>query len=226
MAGPIWARWALALIYAGLAANCVAGLFVRRWAGSRWAGTRWAGPEPTADRQRVEGAHGLMAAGMAAMFAPVGTPIPAICWVVALGAQSAWLGLRLLRPAGVRADGAAPAHGRAHLVTHVLAGAVMAWVFAVMPAGPAAAGMSHLGHLGGSGSVFVIGVWVAAGVFLAQAVRCGFRMAVPHDHLAPESPSGHSAIGAVHSVPAVAGAELPMRVAMGLGMFYMLITML
>ena len=220
VAGPLWVRWILAMAYAGLAAYCLARLHPRRRAHRDPAANR----DPTVGRAYAEGSHGLMATGMAAMFAPVATPVPPVCWAVVFAAHTGWLGLRLARTAVVTAGGGGWRDGRAHLVPHLLAGAVMAAVFAAMPSGWSAAGASHLGHLGhlgAAGPLFALVVWAAAGGFLVQAVRCGVRMALPDDGQVPEprtEPARHPARG-------VADAELPLRLAMGPGMSYMLITM-
>lgn len=211
MAGPLWVRWLLALVYAGLAAYCLARLLSR--------GTH----RDAAHRACVRGSHGLMASGMAAMFAPVVMPVPAVWWAVVFAAHTGWLGVRLARTA-VTTGGGGWRDGRAHLVPHLLAGGVMAAAFAAMPSGSSTAEASHLGHLGhvgAAGPLFALVVWAAAGGFLAQAVRCGVRMALIGDQAAEPQLAGPT----VHPARPSADAELPLRLAMALGMSVMLITM-
>ena len=213
MAGPLWVRWLLALAYLGLAAYCLARLLPR--------GTH---RDAVAHRACNDGSHGLMAGGMAAMFAPVVTPIPAVCWAVVFAAHTGWLGVRLVRTAVTTGGGGGWRDGRAHLVPHLLAGGVMTAAFAAMPSGSSAAEVSHLGHLGhlgAAGPLFALVVWAAAGGWLAQAVRCGVRMALIGDQVPEPQPAGPT----VHPARRGTEAELPLRVAMGLGMSFMLITM-
>jgi hypothetical protein len=220
MAGPIWARWVFALVFAGMAVYCVTRLLVAR---------RLSIAAHTADERAADSAHLLMAAGMIVMFLPVPTPIPPLWWAAGFGLHSAWLAGRTVRPARAAPSLIGMLWGRAHLITHVLAGAVMTYMFAALPAdGLSGAGLSHAGHLAGSSSVFAVAGWLAAAYFLVHATRCGVRVAMPEPSRAPTRSGGHEARESPGGVLALALAhtDTPLRLVKGLGMSYMLLTML
>jgi hypothetical protein len=220
MAGPIWARWVFALLFAGVGVCCVARLLAAR----RVPGATAGGDDPS-----MKVAELLMAVGMTAMFLPVATPIPPRWWAAVFAADTAWLGFRILRPprdAGAFTVGRGGLlRGRSHVVTHVLAGLTMACMFAALPAdGLSGSGLSHIGHLSASSAVFAVVGWLAAAYFLGHAVWCGIRVAVS----APEHSPGALGGAAPRGVVTLVGAQMsrPLGLIMDIGMSYMLMTML
>jgi hypothetical protein len=217
MAGPVWARWVFALLFAGVGVFCAVRLLADR--GAPRAVRR---PE----RHTTDAAHLLMAAGMTVMFIPVATPVPPMWWAVVFAVDSAWLGLRLL---GLSRDGAGsaagPPHGRAHLLSHLSVAVAMAYMFAVMPAdGLAGSGLSHTGHLSASNAGFAVLGWLAVAYFLGHAVCCGIRVAVPGSQ--PGTAARDRAASGGAAGLAMAHGNLTLGLVMGLGMSYMLMTML
>jgi hypothetical protein len=110
----------------------------------------------------------------------------------------------------------------------VVAGVVMAGMFATLPAdGLSGSGESHAGHLAASSSVFAVAGWLALAYFLGQAAVCGVGVAVPRHEPEPACPRRRdSALAACVGVLTAARVDLPVRLFMGLGMSYMLLTML
>jgi hypothetical protein len=206
MAGPLWARWLFALLFAAIGIYCMVRLLLVR---------RTSPAGRTADDTAADFAHLLMSSGMIVMFAPIPipTPLPPGLWSVGFGAHSAWLlGSRVLWPFRTEAAGLAGLRGKPHLITHVVAGAVMAYAFAIMPADMlATSGQSHLAHQSESSVVFPVVGWLATAYFFGHAMRCGIHVAVPEP---------------MRRRVGVHGPEASMRMVMGLGMSYMLLTML
>jgi hypothetical protein len=203
MTGPLWARWLFVLLFAATGIYCMVRLLlVRRM--------QFAGRTP--DNASADFAHLLMSAGMIVMFAPMPTPIPPGVWSVGFGAHSAWLlGSRLVWPFRNEVARLGRMRDKAHLITHVAAGAVMAYAFAIMPADMwATSDQSHLAHYAES-RVFPVVGWLATAYFFGHAMRCGIHVAVPEP---------------MRRRVGVHGPEASMRMVMGLGMSYMLLTML
>lgn len=204
MTGPLWARWLFVLLFAATGIYCMVRLLlVRRM--------QFAGRTP--DNASADFAHLLMSAGMIVMFAPMPTPIPPGVWSVGFGAHSAWLlGSRLVWPFRNEVARLGRMRDKAHLITHVAAGAVMAYAFAIMPADMwATSDQSHLAHQSEPSVVFPVVGWLATAYFFGHAMRCGIHVAVPEP---------------MRRRVGVHGPEASMRMVMGLGMSYMLLTML
>ena len=215
MAGPLWARWVFAVLFAATGVFCLAGMLVA-----------WRAPSATkmSDGAASDTAHLLMALGMFVMFVPLATPIPPAYWAGVIGAHSVWLGFRLFRTFRNEARDGRSRLGKAHLGTHIVAGAVMAYFFTTLPAdGLSGSDQAHLGHVVESNVVFTTVGWLAAMYFVGHAMRCGIRIVVPVPVRA--RPRGHEPIGGVSTCPAVQ-TDLSLRLVMALGMSYMLLTML
>ncbi|HEX4246625.1 MAG TPA: DUF5134 domain-containing protein [Pseudonocardia sp.] len=219
MAGPDWARWVFALVFAAIGVHCAVRLGAHR--ASRTA--------LSSGERTVAAAHLVMAAGMTVMFVPVATPVPPVWWAWGFGVHTAWLGVHIVRSAPPHTAGGGVLAGRGHLLSHVLAAAVMTFLFAAMPADAlSGAGISHAGHLAATSAVFAVVGWLAAAYFLVDMVHAGVRVAA--------APPGQHALGPAPGAPTArpggvlglltARADLPLRVVMGLGMSYMLLTML
>ena len=213
MAGPLWARWVFAMLFAGTGLIGSARLLVAWRARST---TRISAGAAT------DSAHVLMALGMFVMFVPLPTPIPPAYWAGAIGAHSVWLGSRMLRTSGVQEPDVGSLLGKADLGTHVVAGAVMAYLFATLPAdGLAGSDQSHLGHVVESSVVITIVGWLTAMYFLGHAMRCGIRIVVP----VPVRARPRGQTGGISICP-TAQTDLSLGLVMALGMSYMLLTML
>jgi Domain of unknown function (DUF5134) len=225
MAGPNWARWVFALLFAAIAVHCALRLLLAHRSPS---GTALSPIERT-----VVVAHLAMAAGMTVMFAPVATPVAPSWWAWGFGAHTAWLATRVPGPARDRTRHGGGLSGRAHLLTHVLAAGVMTYLFAAMPAdGLSGTGISHAGHLAAASTVFAVFGWLAATYFLTDTVWSGIRIAThaprpPHSGAGAPAPLGRrSGVLARAVAAATGGVDGPLRLVMGLGMSYMLLTML
>ncbi|MHA6785068.1 DUF5134 domain-containing protein [Pseudonocardia saturnea] len=115
--------------------------------------------------------HAAMGVGMAAMFSPLGDPVPAPVWVVVFGLCGAWFGSVALRtPSG-------PVHADA--AHHVVgSGAMLFMLLGAHGAGVAGTGAAHAGHVGhgggpdgGLGLASLVSI-VLAGYFAWHVLRC------------------------------------------------------
>lgn len=103
----------------------------------------------------AEGSHAAMGLGMAAMFAPVGDPVPGPVWVAVFALGAAWFaGAALRAPAG-------PA--RSDAVHHVVGGGAMVF-------------MLLAGHGQAPGPASSVAAVVLAGYFGWHVMRCGDRL--------------------------------------------------
>jgi hypothetical protein len=139
-----------------------------------------------------EASHAVMGLGMAAMFSPVGDPVPAPVWVAAFGVSAAWFAAAVLRsgPAGDDAG------------HHVVCGVAMLFMLA--------AGMS--GRPGGHEHEHAAAGWVSlvaivlAGYFAWHVMRCGDRFLAARAHTpAPALVGAPAAEPAVDPGPAACG---------------------
>lgn len=115
--------------------------------------------------------HAAMGVGMAAMFSPLGDPMPAAVWVAVFGLCGAWFGSTALRvPSG-------PVHADA--VPHVIgSGAMLFMLLGAHGGGVAGTGAAHAGHVGhgggpdgGPGLASLVAI-VLAGYFAWHVLRC------------------------------------------------------
>jgi hypothetical protein len=198
MSGPLWVRWTFAALFGILALHCA-----RRLVPTAGPHVVWGAPCRAPDRA-ADVSHMTMSAGMVVMFLPVATPLAPSWWAVLFGGQSVWWVFRAIGSRGLDT-------GRG---SHLVASVVMAGMFAALPAAGLSGTAEHAGHLSASSPLLAIAGWVATAYFLGQALVCGLRVATPHPGApAPRTP--------------VAGADtVPVRLLMGLGMSYMLLTML
>ncbi|MFR9806712.1 DUF5134 domain-containing protein [Pseudonocardia sp. RS010] len=134
-----------------------------------------------------EAAHAVMGFGMAAMFSPLGDPVPPALWFAAFGASAAWFGALALRT-GLRADDAGH---------HVVCGVTMLFMLSLGTA-------DATGHTGHHGTAAGTGPWVSVvaivlvGYFAWHVLRCGDRLSAAR--ITPAEP-------AAEPVPAGAAAE-------------------
>jgi Domain of unknown function (DUF5134) len=146
-----------------------------------------------------EASHAAMGLGMAAMFSPVGAPVPTAVWVGVFLISRSWFAAVALR--------SAPGPDRAQAIHHVVGSAAMLFMLVGNHAGFGEPGAEHAGHIGHGGGpegdlgLPSVAAIVLAGYFAWRAVTCGGgREAVPTSGVsAPATGSG--------SVPAPAVAR-------------------
>ncbi|SDF72955.1 DUF5134 domain-containing protein [Pseudonocardia oroxyli] len=163
-----------------------------------------------------EASHAAMGFGMAAMFSPLGDPLPAAAWIAVFGLSAAWFAASVLRT-GLETDDAGH---------HVVCGIAMLFMLGIGLQTEASGAGGHAHHGGATGpgawaSVVAIGL---AGYFAWHVMRCGDRFAAAHrsrtavlataggpaeqePHSAHPAHSVHSAGCAAHA-PAIEGTRL------------------
>ncbi|GAB3571926.1 hypothetical protein GCM10027445_28060 [Amycolatopsis endophytica] len=191
-ASPAWLGWSLAALFVVLA---VYSLWLALTSGTRCA------DGVTGDRSSGL-AHAVMSVGMAVMFAPWGSAVPALVWNTVFVAMAAWFAAALFR--------AAPGEPRwRSAATHHVLGAVAMLAMVSAMSGAPAAGGDHAGHAGHS---------AASGGFLLPVLLTGLVVYFAADF-------GLSGWRAVRGGPGgrASGAA---RAVMGAGMAAMLVPML
>lgn len=93
--GPLWVQWIFFAACMTVASYYAAAVVTRL--GGNWH----SGAHPASLGYPLS--HLAMALGMAAMFAPIGNPLPRLVWLVIFGAAAAWFATQTLRTA-VRTD--------------------------------------------------------------------------------------------------------------------------
>lgn len=228
VAGPTWLHWVLTAVFALLAGYRLAHVILAR----RAAGKHYIG-------RSVDLTHLLVAAGMAAMFSPLGNPVPAGVWVAVFALQGVWFVALLLHAHG-GLGGRAGQHqpGASQYLHHLIENSVMAYAFAAMSIGDAPAkstagntmpGMDMSGGQmppsvpAGAGMSWL--PWLLTTYFLLHALWSGFRV-VTATRAAAGAPLGSpAALTGTHLLlgPRLLGS---CEVVMGLGMSYMFVSML
>ncbi|HXT46334.1 MAG TPA: DUF5134 domain-containing protein [Pseudonocardiaceae bacterium] len=232
MGGAEWVRWAFAAMFAALTVYYVIRLFVSDPGTSTGQGG--------CDRG-VDVSRGVMSLGMVVMLVPWIDPLPRLCWQLLFGLAAGYIAVRLIRrtlPATVLSP-AGPMAG--HHELHLLVGGVaMVYMFAVMPAGPdlrlpqdpgAGVPQDMADHMdmvqaGFSGLGLSLLTWTFVGYFVVFVVRLAARLAVPVNTLAGMAAGAALPGGGPRGVvvsPHLLGST---EVVMGIGMSYMLLTML
>lgn len=155
--------------------------------------------------------HAAMGVGMAAMFSPLGDPVPAPVWIAVFVLCGAWFAASALRsPAG---------RCRADAVHHVVgSGAMLFMLLGAHGAGVAGTGAVHAGHVGhgggpdgGLGLASLAGI-VLAGYFTWHVLRCGDRLRT--DRPAPQEGSVTVRTDVLRDARVVALAHVVMAAAM------------
>lgn len=115
-----------------------------------------------------EAAHAVMGFGMAAMFSPVGDPVPPAVWIAAFGLSAAWFAAVALRT-GPSSDDAGH---------HVVCGVAMLFMLSLGLGERAASGGAHAHHVAAGPAAWtsVVAI-VLAGYFAWHVMRCGDRFA-------------------------------------------------
>lgn len=235
--GPVWVRWIFfvaCLAVAGYYAYYVGALITARWV-----------RRDSSEHRSVTGqewgyalSHLAMALGMAAMFSPLGDPVPPLVWLIVFGMAGAWFAACLLRAGGPADDRtSAPTEdvkylhaGHLHGAHHHLV-ANLAMLFMVvgghhrhgageLSAGGVAGGPGHEGHTIVAGGGWIEGpigtvVTVAlAGYFAVHAGRSLHALfsAPPQESIPPVGSPGETAGTGSVAVVSVRGPVAPSRV--------------
>lgn len=196
VAGAEWAGWVFAVMFAALTVFYLIRLFAARPDTSAHSG----------DDRTVDLSRGVMSLGMVAMLVPWLDPLPRLFWQVLFSLAAGHIAVRLIRR---RTLGG---HHELHLV---VGGLAMVYMFAVMPAGHDMAHGTDMAPMGSASLALPALTWVLVGYFLVFVVRLGARLAVPVNTVVPA--------GGVVVSPHLLGSS---EVVMGIGMSYMLMTML
>lgn len=203
-----------AALFAGLALFFVVRLLVFR---------RDSSGEGCSTDRGADASHGVMSLGMAAMFWPWGNPVPELYWQVLFSIIAAWFAVRLLQRAArpVTVPQADP--DRAADLHHVLGSLAMIYMLAGVPAGHH---MNHGMEMAGPGIALPVLAWAFVGYFLVFAVWLGARLVTPVNTAAATA-TGAALLDdgprGVAASPHLLGSS---RIVMGIGMSYMLVTML
>jgi hypothetical protein len=164
----------------------------------------------------ADASHGLMSLGMAAMFWPWGNPVPALYWQVLFSIIAAWFAVRLLRGGAQSVVIPQPDPDRAADLHHLLGSLAMVYMLAGIPGG------HHMAH----GIALPVLAWAFVAYFLVFAVWLGARLVTPVNTVAATA-TGAALLGdgprGVAASPHLLGSG---RIVMGIGMSYMLVTML
>jgi hypothetical protein len=163
-------------------------------------------------------AHAVMGLGMAAMFSPLGNPVPAPVWTVLFALLGLWFAGAVLYS---RTFGGAATH-------HVIGSGAMLFMLAAGHAAPAADPAAHAGHAAhGGGTAETLGMasavaLVLAGYFAWHALRCSeaFRQAEPAAP-GPSVVSVRAPARPLHDQQLAAVAHVVMAVAMAVMLFGM-----
>ena len=214
MVGAEWVRWAFAAMFAALTIYYVIRLFVSDPGTSTGDGGRDRG---------VDVSRGVMSSGMAVMLMPWIDPLPRLCWQLLFGLATGYIAVRLIRrvlPSTVLPPaGPMPGHHELHLL---VGGLAMVYMLAVMPAEQ----HMDMAQMGSSGLTLSVMTWLFVGYFVVFVVRLAARLAVPVNTLAGMAAGAALPGGGPRGVvvsPHLLGST---EVVMGIGMSYMLLTML
>jgi hypothetical protein len=159
-------------------------------------------------------AHAAMGLGMAAMFSPLGNPLPALVWTVVFGLCGAWFAASALR---ARRFGGDAGH-------HVVGSGAMLFMLAAGHGAPAAdpAHAGHAAHGGAMAGTFGLASVVAlvlAGYFAWYALSCSYACRRPEPP-APAPGSGpitlRTPVLSLRAPRTAAAAHLAMAVAMAM----------
>jgi hypothetical protein len=212
--GQVWLSGICTALFAGLAL-----FFGLRLLASR---PDTSGDGCSTDRS-ADASHGVMSLGMAAMFMPWGNPVPALYWQVLFSVIAAWFAVRLLRRAVQPVALGQPGPDRAADLHHVLGSLAMMYMLTPSPEGHH---MTHGMAMAGPGIALPVLAWAFVAYFLVFAVWLGARLITSVSTVAAPA-TGAALLGdgprGVAASPHLLGSS---RIVMGIGMSYMLVTML
>ncbi|MGH3897403.1 MAG: DUF5134 domain-containing protein [Pseudonocardiaceae bacterium] len=237
MAGVVWISWIFAVVFVGMALFFAVRLLTSRRDAS-WGGGSTdpsnndpSNNDPSNNDPSADASHGVMSLGMAAMLWPwgdpvPGKPVPALYWQVLFGMAAAWFAVRLLRSGARSATIPQPGSGRGADLHHVLGNLAMVYMLVAVPAGHGAAHRTHVPGISAPGIALPALAWALLAYFLVFAVWLGAQLVEPVSTVAATSAGAAAPGGRPHGVvtsPHLLGSS---RVVMGIGMSYMLVTML
>ncbi|MGH3765847.1 MAG: DUF5134 domain-containing protein [Pseudonocardiaceae bacterium] len=209
MGGAEWVRWVFAGMFAALTVFSV----IRLLAGRPDASASGGGDDRTVDVSR-----GVMSLGMVAMLVPSWDPLPRLGWQLVFGLAAGHIALRAIRRRARAAPASVRELGANHELHLVVGGLAMVYMFAVMPAGQQMMHGMDMTPMGSTGLTLPALTWALVAYFLVFVVRLGTRLALPVNTLPLNVPAGGMVVS-----PHLLGSS---EVVMGIGMSYMLMTML
>jgi len=165
-----------------------------------------------------------MSLGMAAMFWPWGNPVPPLYWEVIFSVAAGWFAVRLLRRRLRPATAQQPGMTDSNDLHHVLSNGAMIYMVAGVPGAHYMAPGIHTAEMGSSGIALPVLAWAFAAYFLVYSVWLGARLMEPVSVVAANSVAAlHGGLRGLITSPHLFGSGLLVK---GLGMNYMLVTML
>ena len=219
VAGVAWVRWVFAAMFAALTLFSMVRLIAAGRDDPAWGGTAEAS---------VDVSRGVMSLGMVTMLVPWVDPLPRLYWQVLFGVAAGHIAVRLIRRSMRSAPVLGPGLGGHHELHLVIGSLAMVYMLAAMPARPSMtepAEHMDMAGMGSAGLALPILTWAFIGYFLVFVVWLSARLAVPVGPLAT-TPTGAALSGGPRRVvisPHLLGSA---EVVMGIGMSYMLLTML
>lgn len=214
VAGPAWVRWVFASMFVALALFSAVRIMIADRVAHRDPSV-WNGDAG----RSVDVSRGVMSLGMLAMFLPWIDPLPRLCWEVLFVITTGPVALRMIRRSMRSVLVSGPDLGGHHELHLVIGGLAMVYMLAAMPAGHSMAqhaeGM-NMAQMGSPGLAVPALTWAFIVYFVVFVVRLGARLAVP----------GAAVGGGPRSLVVSPHLLDSSEVIMGVGMSYMLMTML
>ncbi len=226
---PMWAKWAFSVACLAVAGYYTTALIAHRVGPRDGAGGRLSGG--------YELSHLGMALGMAAMFSPLGDPVPRPVWLIVFGIAAAWFAACLLQAGAPADDGAsAPADDAAH--HHLVANLAMLFMVAsdhrhhgAAGAAGGPGGSGHEGHAAAAGGtgllegpIGTVLTVVLAGYFAVHTVRSLrvlFRAATQAEPTPRAAAAGIGLVATVVARSATERVQAACHVVMGTAMVVM-----
>lgn len=227
-----WVQWPFTAIFAALAVFSAMRLITTRYGDiSRLTRPDSCDMSPYRSGERsLDVSRGVMSVGMVAMMVPRIDPLPRMCWQVLFGVAAAHIAVRLIKRSVRPGSPPCPDELCGHELHLVIGGLAMVYMLAAMPAGQAMAGGMDMTAMGSTGLALPVLTWAFIAYFLVFAVRLSARLAVPINtplnaplNTMVTAPAGAGGPRGVIISPHLLGCA---EVVMGIGMSYMLMTML
>jgi Domain of unknown function (DUF5134) len=231
--GATWVQWVFAAMFAANTLFCVVRLIATGRDASAGIGTAGAS---------VDISRGVMSLGMVAMLVPWVDPLPRLYWQVLFGVAAGHIAVRLIRRSVRSTPLPGPALGGHHELHLVIGCLAMVYMLAAMPPRHATAGSVErmdMAGMGSTGPALPALTWAFIAYFLVFVVRLGARLAAPGNtapgNTVPGNTLARSSPGTLPGAAPGAGPRSVVisphllgssEVAMGIGMSYMLMTML
>jgi Domain of unknown function (DUF5134) len=149
-------------------------------------------------------AHAAMGLGMAAMFSPVGDPVPGPVWTVVFILCAAWFVVAALRARTLSGDAG----------HHVIGSGAMLFMLAAGHGAAAAGPAAHGGGAAGTIGLASVAALILTGYFAWHALRCADRCRPPEPATPDAAPAPGAATLSFDAPQFAAAANLVMAVAM------------